>query len=174
MASPEVERPMASPSNPVLSPHGLSPGTAGPSATHSSPGNNTSRKVVTFDHCIDPNGEGNRECSYPNSGSFVYQKHKSFKQNIGPYDAGNKKHSSYYHKYRQSSSRSSCIASGVLQFSADIENDDRNVLVTALGEKAITKLLPPSAGVLQTHANAQAKRFRGVRKRSYSFSEGKH
>ena len=50
MASPEVERPITSPSNPVLSPHGLSPGNAGPAATRPSPGSSTSRKVVTFDH----------------------------------------------------------------------------------------------------------------------------
>ena len=173
MASPEVERPMASPSNPVLSPHGLSPGAAGTSATLSSPSSNTSRKVVTFDHCLNPKEDENRESTYPNSGSIVYHKHKSSKQNIGASGGGSQKHSSYSHKYRQSGHRSSCNASGVIQYSADIENDDRNVLITAVGEKAISKLLPPSGG-MQTHVNAQTKRFRGgVRKRSYSFSEGK-
>ena len=173
MASPEVERPMASPSNPVLSPHGLSPGAATTSATLSSPSSNTSRKVVTFDHCLNPNEDGNRETIHPNSGSIVYQKHKSSKQHIGICGAGSQKHSNYYHKYRQSGHRSSCNSSGVIQYSADIENDDRNVLITAVGEKVISKLLPPSGGGMQTHGNAQAKRFRGgVRKRSYSFSEG--
>ena len=174
MASPEVERPMASPSNPVLSPHGLSPVAAGTSAALSSPSSNNSRKVVTFDHCVNPSEEGDREPTYPTMGTIVYHKPKSSKQNFATCGGGSQKHSHYYHKYRQSGHKSSCNASGVIQYSADIENDDRNVLISPVGEKIISKLLPPSGGGMQSHVNAQTKRFRGgVRKRSYSFSEGK-
>ena len=173
MASPEVERPMASPSNPVLSPHGLSPGTAGSSATLPSPGSNTSRKVVTFDQCIDPSADGNRELAYPTMGNLGQQKQRVGKH--GPNLSGgvNQKHSSYQ-KYRQSGHRPFHSASSLSKYSADIENEDKNVLLAAAGDNIeVSKLLPPSGGATQTHANTQTKRFRGgIRKRSYSFSEG--
>ena len=75
MASPEVERPITSPSNPVLSPHGLSPGNAGPAATRPSPGSSTSRKVVTFDHGLSASVDVDRK-SIPPSSHYHSAKHK--------------------------------------------------------------------------------------------------
>ena len=170
MASPEVERPMASPSNPVLSPHGLSPGAAGPSSTHHSPGSNTSRKFVTFDQCLDPKKENDRDASIQHAGTLFYSKAKLGKH--GNFLSGGNQRRHGYHKYRHGSYRSSGSS---IQFSNDIENKDRNMLSNS-GEKEENKLSLSMESALLNPVNIQTKRFRsggGIRKRSYSFSEGK-
>ena len=185
MASPEVERPMTSPSNPVLSPHGLSPGgpvtSAVGSATLPSPSNNTSRKVVTFDQCLEPTELCDREPSINIEGNTGYYSKAKFGQHgQSASGGGNQRHPSYYHKYRQSGPRASHIAtSSVGSYTAILPNkeDGKNVL-TVSGEKLPSKQLPSGGSGTQTHTIAQAKRFRGggssLRKRSYSFSEGKY
>ena len=100
MASPEVERPMTSPSNPVLSPHGLSSGPGGGSSTSSVlPSSSTSRKVVTFDQRLEPN-VGDYE---PSVGHTGHRNRPKFgKHGHGAsWGGGNQRHHlSYYHKYR--------------------------------------------------------------------------
>ena len=159
MASPEVERPRASPSNPVLSPHGLSPRAAGPSTARLSPGSNTSRKVVTFDQgaCVKTTDSlGYNKSKYGRHGHVV---------------SGGHQRNSGYHKYRHSTQRSSGSS---IKHSIDVENDDKNMLLD-LGKEMASKLFPSSETETPGNVCVQSKRFRsggGIRKRSYSFSEG--
>ena len=169
MASPEVERPRASPSNPVLSPHGLSPRAAGPSAAHLSPGSNTSRKVVTFDQYLDPKRDSDRGTSVKPAGSMGYNKSKLGRH--GHVVSGGNQRNSGYHKYRHGTHRSSGSS---IKYTIDIENEDKNMLFDR-DEEMASKLFPSCETETQSHVSIQSKRFRsgsGIRKRSYSFSEG--
>ena len=169
MASPEVERPRASPSNPVLSPHGLSPGAGAPSSTHPSPGGNTSRKVVTFDQCLDPMKDEDRGASIHQAGSLLYNKARLGRH--GHIVGGNNQRSHGSYKYRHSTQRSSVSS---IQYSTDIENKDRNVVLDS-EEKEENRLSLSMESAMSNPVCIQTKRFRnggGIRKRSYSFSEG--
>ena len=192
MASPEVERPMTSPSNPVLSPHGLSPGPGGGSSKSSVlPSSSTSRKVVTFDQRLEPN-VGDYELS---AGQTAHRNRPKFgKHGHGAsWGGGNQRHHlSYYHKYRGANGpRSATVNISVGQHktaavatATSVQNIEgiKNVLTSStIGEK-LSKTgglsLVGGVGSGQPHAASfQAKRFRGggagLRKRSYSFSEGR-
>lgn len=169
MASPEVERPRASPSNPVLSPHGLSPGAGAPSSTHPSPSGNTSRKVVTFDQCLDPMKDEDRGASIQQAGSLLYNKARIGRHGNIVGGSSQRSHGSY--KYRHSTQRSSVSS---IQYSTDIENKDRNVVLDS-EEKEENRLSLSMESAMLNPVCIQTKRFRnggGIRKRSYSFSEG--
>ena len=174
MASPEVERPITSPSNPVLSPHGLSPGNAGPAATRPSPGSSTSRKVVTFDHGLSASVDVDRK-SIPPSSHYHSAKHKFNKHGYPSNTYGFPKHSSYSNKYRHHSHKTFChaLANEQQKDLKSQENEENEEKVVA---KDGEKLLPHNSSliVLPSQTNTQTKRFRGggIRKRSYSFSEG--
>ena len=169
MASPEVERPMTSPSNPVLSPHGLSPGGTRPSTSTSvlhSPGSGASRKVVTFDQCLDSYEQKHREfkvASVDNTGYLGRHKYNKHGHN-----SGHHRHYNYHHKHRQNSTKS-------VYHSTESSNDHKESIqdVLSINEKQLSS----NEIGLQTHTIAQAKWNRGGgcfhRKRSHSFSEGK-
>ena len=78
-------------------------------------------------------------------------------------------HGSY--KYRHSTQRSSVSS---IQCSTDIENKDRNVVLDS-EEKEENRLSLSMESAMLNPVCIQTKRFRnggGIRKRSYSFSEG--
>ena len=174
MASPEVERPMASPSNPVLSPHAISPRPSGGTSPVVLPpsSSNTSRKVVTFHQCLDPNVLGERRPAFVSSGNRNRPK-------FGRHGGGNPRHSNY--KYRSSGgprfhqNTNVSFVGGDQPSAATHGRDDSKNIISTGDKTAITTLLPGGNLTSQSHSITQPKHFRGagaLRKRSYSFSEG--